>query len=230
MKDAATSSRAVKLEETVMTARDFNRDAADWDEQPGRIKLADGLFAALTREVQLTEELDVFEFGCGTGLITMRVQPWVRTIVGADSSEGMLEQLGRKIAAAQATNVETRLLDTAKGDRLEGQFDLVVISMVLHHVPVPGEIFTQFYRILRPGGRLAILDLESEDGTFHNDPTGVFHNGFDQAALGQELVAAGFSVPAFTRAMNYAKEQATGAPRIYPIFLAVALKGATSAP
>lgn len=204
--------------------RDFNSRAANWDEQPGRIQLADKLFAALAREIPFTPEIDAFEFGCGTGLITMRLQPHVRRIVGVDSSEGMLAQLHKKIAAANATNVETLLIDLASGDRLEGQFDLVVISMVLHHIPVLAEIFAQFHRILRPGGRLAILDLDSEDGSFHSDPTGIFHHGFDREALGGELVAAGFSVPLFSHATDYAKKQPSGVERSYPIFLAVASK------
>ena len=205
-----------------MATRDFNLEAANWDEQPGRIKLAGELFAALVREIPFSPEMEAFEFGCGTGLITMHLQPRVRSVVGVDSSEGMLAQLGKKIAAAKVTNVETRLVDLAKGDRLEGQYDLVVISMVLHHIPAPAEIFAQFHRILRPGGRLAILDLDSEDGSFHQDPTGIFHNGFDREALSCELEASGFAKPCFTHATDFVKNQDSGAPRIYPIFLAIA--------
>jgi ubiquinone/menaquinone biosynthesis C-methylase UbiE len=211
-----------------MTTRDFNREAAHWDEQPGRIKMADELFAALVRHVPLTPQTDAFEFGCGTGLITMRLQPQVRRIVGVDSSEGMLAQLAKKITAARAANIETRLVDLAKGDRLEGQYDLVVISMVLHHIPVLAEIFAQFHRILRPDGRLAILDLDPEDGSFHSDPTGIFHNGFDREALARELVATGFANVTFTLATEIVKEKEPGRKRVYSIFLAVASKDATA--
>ncbi len=202
--------------------RDFNLEAANWDEQPGRIKLADELFAALIREIPLPPEMDAFEFGCGTGLMTMRLQPHVRSVVGVDSSEGMLAQLRKKTAAAKVANVESRLVDLAKGDHLEGQYSLVVISMVLHHIPELAEIFAEFHRILRPEGRLAILDLDTEDGSFHQDPTGIFHNGFDREALSYELEASGFAKPCFTHATNFVKNQDSGAPRSYPIFLALA--------
>jgi ubiquinone/menaquinone biosynthesis C-methylase UbiE len=205
-----------------MATRDFNLEAANWDEQPGRIKLADELFAALIREIPFSPEMDAFEFGCGTGLMTMRLQPHVRSVVGVDSSEGMLAQLRKKTAAAKVTNVETQLVNLAKGERLEGQYNLVVISMVLHHIPVLAEIFAEFHRILRPEGRLAILDLDTEDGSFHQDPTGIFHNGFDREALSCELEASGFAKPWFTHATNFAKNQDSGAPHSYPIFLALA--------
>lgn len=208
--------------------RDFNLEAANWDEQPGRIALADNLFAALAREIPLTQETDAFEFGCGTGLITLRLAPRVRSVMGVDSSEGMLAVLDKKIAAALATNVQTRRVDLAQGDRLEGQYDLVVISMVLHHIPVLAEIFAEFRRILRHGGRLAILDLDQEDGSFHQDPTGIFHNGFDRAALGRELQAAGFSAPAYSHAYDFVKQAGAPDQRTYPIFLAVSARTQTA--
>ena len=204
--------------------RDFNKAAANWDEQPGRIQMADDLFASFLREVPLSSDLDVLEFGCGTGLITMRLQPHVGRIVAVDSSEGMLAQLNRKVAAAQATNIETRFVDLARAGRLEGQYDLVVISMVLHHIPEPAAIFLEFHRILRPGGRLAVFDLDAEDGLFHQDPTGVHHNGFDRQALGRDLAAAGFHSHAFSHGATVTRKRPTGGERDYSIFLAVAGK------
>jgi SAM-dependent methyltransferase len=211
-----------------MATRDFNLEAANWDEQPGRIALADNLFAALAREIPLTHATDAFEFGCGTGLITLRLAPRVRSVLGVDSSEGMLAVLNQKIAAAQAANVQTRRVDLAQGDRLEGLYDLVVISMVLHHIPVLADLFAEFGRILRPGGRLAILDLDQEDGSFHPDPTGIFHNGFDRAALSREPQSAGFSAPAYSHAYDFVKQAGAPDERAYPIFLAVSTQARTA--
>jgi len=102
--------------------RDFEKDAALWDENPSRVKLADDVAKAIREEAALNREMDVLDFGCGTGLVTLQLQPFVRSITGADSSHGMLAVLWAKIERQRLANVSTRRLDIEKGDRLEGRY------------------------------------------------------------------------------------------------------------
>jgi 2-polyprenyl-3-methyl-5-hydroxy-6-metoxy-1,4-benzoquinol methylase len=143
--------------------RDFNKEAAQWDANPGRVKLANEVADAIIKEAALSREMDVLDFGCGTGLVTLRLQPLVRTIIGVDSSQGMLGVLDGKIASQGLKNVRTRHVDLEKGGRIEGKFHLLVSSMTLHHVPDTAGLFKQWHELLLPGGRVCFADLDAED-------------------------------------------------------------------
>ena len=121
--------------------RDFNEEAKQWDANPGRVKLANDVADAILSSTELSSDMNALDFGCGTGLVTLRLQPLVRTITGIDSSEGMLDVLRGKVRAGGLTNVQTKLVDFEKGDRIEGAYDLIVSSMTLHHVPDTAALF-----------------------------------------------------------------------------------------
>ena len=204
--------------------KDFDKEAAAWDENPGRVKLANDVADAIIREAQPTSAMDALDYGCGTGLVTLRLQPLVRTIVGADSSSGMLDMLESKTKKQQLTNVQIRLVDFEHGGTLSGKFHLVVSSMTLHHVQDTAQLFKQWYELLLPGGVLAVADLDAEDGSFHGDNTGVRHLGFDRQYLGGLLMNAGFSAVRDTTAATMVRAVATGGSRSFPIFLLIAGK------
>ena len=68
-------------------------------------------------------------------------------------------------------------------------FDLAISLLVLHHLPEPRAALAALHALLRPGGRLALSDLDTEDGNFHDEEAeGVFHLGFDRDEL--ERIAA----------------------------------------
>lgn len=204
--------------------RDFDKEAAAWDENPGRVTLANNVADTIIREVQPSSAMDALDYGCGTGLVTLRLQPLVRTIVGADSSPGMLGVLTSKTAQQRLTNVQTRLVDLEKGGALEGKFNLVVSSMTLHHVQDTARLFKQWYDLLLPEGVLAVADLDTEDGSFHGDNTGVKHLGFDRQHLGELLRSTGFKAVRDTTAATMVREVAGGGTRSFPVFLLIARK------
>ena len=160
--------------------RDFDSAAATWDENPGRVKMAHDVARAVIETIQPGPAMDVLDFGCGTGLLTLALQPHVRTITAVDSSQGMLDVLDTKIRAQKIANVRTRRVDLEKGDTLTGQFDLVVSSMTFHHIRDTGMLLDRMAEILKPAGRIAIADLDSDEGKFHDTNDGVFHYGFDR--------------------------------------------------
>jgi ubiquinone/menaquinone biosynthesis C-methylase UbiE len=206
--------------------RDFDAAAAAWDEHPGRVKVAMDIARAITREVALTSDLEVMDFGCGTGLVALALQPHVRSVTGVDSSRGMLDVLAAKIARLGLDNVQTLYCDLARGDVLTGRYDLVVSAMTLHHVPEIAPLFAQFAWVTAPGGRLCIADLDPDDGQFHDDDTGVFHCGFERDALRDVFVAAGFEDVRVTDAAEVVKQGRDGAMRRFSVFLMTGMKPA----
>jgi ubiquinone/menaquinone biosynthesis C-methylase UbiE len=205
--------------------RDFDKEAALWDEKPQRVKLATEVAEAMVRRVALTPTMEVLDFGCGTGLLTLQLQPLVRSITGVDSSAGMLAVLEDKINHLKLGNVRTLLCDLDQGERLTGRYDLVVSSMTLHHIQDIDGLLRQWYAVLAPGGTLAVADLDSEGGRFHGDNTGVFHFGFDRAALSLSAAQTGFNELSVETATEIVKPDASGRPSRFTVFLLTARKG-----
>jgi ubiquinone/menaquinone biosynthesis C-methylase UbiE len=199
--------------------RDFDKEAASWDENPARVKLAKDIAHAIPTQIALTPEMDLMDFGCGTGLLTIELQPLVRSITGVDSSQGMLDIFNMKIAKLQLNTVSIVLLDLDKGDTLAGHYDLVLSNMTLHHIKEIEPLFAQFYKITNPGGCLCIADLDLDDGQFHVDNTGVFHFGFDRAALSKFFNEAGFDDVRDVSAAEVVKPGINGEMRKFPVFI-----------
>lgn len=199
------------------THRNFDIAALDWDEKPGRVKLAGDIAAAITAKLPLAAEWDALDFGCGTGLVTLRLAPALRSITGVDSSRGMLEQLAAKIQQSCLTHVRTELCDLDKGELPSGKFHLITSAMTLHHIEDTARLFQILKTVLHPGGIVALADFETEDGSFHDDPTGVFHNGFSREELTLMLEQAGFCEISVDIITSVGKGE-----RSFPVLLATA--------
>ena len=200
--------------------RDFDAAAGNWDQEPRRVKLARDVVDAILREVPLTREMDALDFGCGSGLVTLGLHPFVGRITGADNSQGMLDVLQRKLQEKQVGNVSGKLLDLEQ-QGLAGSYDLIVSSMTMHHVQDVAALIGSLAQALKPGGWLALADLETEDGRFHDEPTGVLHHGFSREFLAGEFSSRGLSDVRVVTAATIEKGGATGAVRRYPVILCV---------
>lgn len=172
--------------------RSFDAEATTWDKEPGRVKLADDVAMVIRGMVPLTPEMDVLDFGCGTGLLTLHLQPLVRSITGIDSSKGMLAVFDEKIRKQGLTNVRTRFADLNQGDTVDGRYDLVISSMTFHHIRDISTLLKMLAGVLRPSGRIVIIDLDPDGGKFHSSNAGVFHFGFNRSAMKELLEAEGF--------------------------------------
>ena len=208
----------------INTRKDFDKEAADWDSNPGRVKLANDVGTAMIKVIKLTKSMEVIDFGCGTGLLTLKLQPFVKSITGVDNSPGMLGMLTNKVKAQNLDNVHTQHVDFEKGHRIDGLYDLIVSSMVLHHIPESLSVFKEWFSLLRPNGQVCFADLDTEDGEFHGDNTGVHHLGFDRAHIKQILLDAGFSEVRDTTATTVIKQKDARTKLEFPIFLITATR------
>ncbi|HBG04078.1 MAG: methyltransferase type 11 [Geobacteraceae bacterium GWC2_58_44] len=203
--------------------RDFDAAAAGWDEEPRRVKLAQEVVTVICRELPLATEMEALDYGCGSGLVTLGLQPFVGRITGADSSQGMLQVLSRKVRERGITNVVAKFIDLEQ-QRLDGSYDLIVSSMTLHHVHNVAALIGSFVQILNPGGWLALADLESEDGSFHDDSTGVYHRGFDREFFSSVCSRNSLTDIRIITAATIDKSKGSGGRRLYPVLLCLARK------
>jgi len=202
----------------------FETEAANWDEVPGRVKMARDIAQAIIDAGIINADMNVLDFGCGTGLLTLQIQPLVHSITGVDNSAGMLEVLQKKIESQNLNHVMIQNLNIEQGDEIKGSYDLIVSSMTLHHIREVKPLLDQFCKILVPQGYLCIADLDPDDGQFHADNNGVFHRGFDRNMLRGDFAEAGFDVVEIKTAAEVMKP-AAGGTRLFSIFLAIGQKG-----
>ena len=86
--------------------------------------------------------------------------------------------------------------------------------LVLHHLEDTIGALRAIAGLLRPGGRIALADLEAEDGSFHADNDGIHHFGFERTALAAAAAVAGFADARVVTATEIEKDG-----RIYPVVL-----------
>ncbi|HEX2950914.1 MAG TPA: class I SAM-dependent methyltransferase [Armatimonadota bacterium] len=196
----------------------FNHAAATWDENPGRLLAANNTVSAILTQVPVRSDMTVIDYGCGTGLVTLGLQPYVERIIGVDISPAMLTELENKVRALALSNVETCCLDLRSQPSADLHADLVVSAMALHHIADIPSALRALTGLLSPGGYVALADLDVEDGSFHGDKTGVFHYGIDRTWLIAQLEALGIQEIQSTTAHVVERPAADGNHR-YPVFL-----------
>ena len=200
-----------------VTIDDFDKAAETFDEE-FRIERAASVAAQIADRVAMGAGCGVLDFGCGTGLLGFSLLPHIGELTLLDTSPGMLQEARRKITDADAHRVRTVLFDP-DADQLEGEFDLIVTLMTLHHIPDAEATVKMLANHLLPGGKLALADLDREDGSFHGRAAEV-HRGFDRVMIRDWMRTEGIrdfheSTPWIMR------KNVAGEPREYPVFLII---------
>lgn len=199
----------------------FHDKARDWDARPVPAQISEGVSRALLQRVSLSPALTVLDFGAGTGLLLTKLAPHVGRLLAVDISATMLAKLSEKLAEQPelAGRVEIFCQDLTRTP-LGRKVDLIVSAMAMHHVGDTAALLDSLREHLIAGGRVALADLDTEDGTFHPpDTEGVFHQGFSREHLGRQLTEAGFVDITFDTACVVHRDG-----RDYPIFLVTATR------
>jgi ubiquinone/menaquinone biosynthesis C-methylase UbiE len=178
------------MEETALqeSMEYFAGVAVDWD-QIRTVYFTEAMRDAAIERARLAPEAVVADVGSGTGFVIQGLAARVAKVYGFDASPDMLAVARRNLAAYE--NVELR---ETPGDALplpDGSLDAVFANMYLHHVPDPAAAIAEMARVLRPGGRLVITDLDSHDHSWMRAAMADRWLGFDREQVRSWYAAAG---------------------------------------
>ena len=194
---------------------EFDEKAAEWD-TPERRERAHELADTIRDHVALTPEMRAVDIGAGTGLLGLDLLHDIGSVMLTDPSEGMIEVARTKIEAEGIVDARAIVFDFPSETAPEGApFDLAVSLLVLHHVEDTAATLRSIIAALAPGGELGLIDLDEEDGSFHDsDQPGIHHHGFEGSSLVELAAAAGFE-DAQVRIVHELERDG----RTYPLFL-----------
>ena len=190
--ESAATDRAVRADEArmqeVLRLRKENFETHGDPRQlvPGRS------WAAWARALgHLIPPLDVADVGCGEGYLTLETARWARTVVGIDHSSDVLARAKALAARRHVGNIEWKKGDLGKLPLDDRSVDVALLSQSLHHATDPERALAEAVRVLRPGGRLLLLDLREHDEAWVRSRFGDRHLGFSAAELETLLRRAG---------------------------------------
>jgi len=193
----------------------FDDEAAEWD-TPERLDRAHELAEIIREHVPLSAQMRGIDIGAGTGLLGLDLLHDIGSMVLTDPSAGMVEVARTKIEAEGIVDASAIVFDFPADEPPAGApFDLAVSLLVLHHVDDTGATLRSIHAALAPGGRIGLIDLDKEDGSFHDpDQPGIHHHGFEGDSLVGLATAAGFE-DTQTRIIYDIERDG----RAYPLFL-----------
>jgi cyclopropane fatty-acyl-phospholipid synthase-like methyltransferase len=168
----------------------FATKAKDYDTEKSRTQNVSTIAQTILKEVSFSKEMNILDFGSGTGLLLSEIAPYVGEITAVDISSAMNDVLHSKKEEIKCS-LQIVQMDLTK-ESLEQKFDAIISSMTIHHVEDVLSLFKKFHSLLKDNGIIALADLDTEDGSFHTEDTGVFHTGFDREDFVQMVKKAGF--------------------------------------
>jgi ArsR family transcriptional regulator len=170
--------------------RQFFDNAADsWDELRSQL---------IGDRNDLLALLDLFDpswvvgdLGCGTGHIAATLAPSVGRVIAIDESGPMLAAARARLASA--SNVELREGHIESLPLEDGVLDVAILFLVAHFITDPARAMQEIRRVLKPGGRLLLVDLTPHDREEYVAELGHIWQGFAEDQITGWLDAAGFS-------------------------------------
>lgn len=150
---------SIRARRSERAAEYFSRNAAHWQDLRGLYVDDAEIDAALVAAVAEAPGGDLLDIGTGTGRVLECVAAHVDQAIGIDSARPMLEIARANLDAAGLRRCQVRLADMYRLPFPAERFDTVTVNMVLHYAETPAEVLGEAARVLKPGGRLLLVDF-----------------------------------------------------------------------
>jgi ubiquinone/menaquinone biosynthesis C-methylase UbiE/DNA-binding transcriptional ArsR family regulator len=167
----------------------FASSAGQWD------RLRDELFgdrfhlAALAAFAE--DSWTIGDLGCGTGRASEAIAPFVARVIAVDASAAMLQAAKKRLQPFD--NVDLRRGDLEALPIDDGLLDAATLMLVLHHVTEPARALAEVARVLKPGGRLILVDMLPHDREHYRQQMGHVWMGFAEEQIHRMLGDTGFT-------------------------------------
>lgn len=172
----------------------FSRNAAEWDELR-RLHVNDSeVEAALVTLIGEEPVEALLDLGTGTGRILQLFSDRYRRAVGIDASRDMLAVARSNLDKAGVTSATVRHGDILNLPLDASDYDIVTIHQVLHFLEQPELALAEAVRMLRPGGRLVIIDLAPHELEYLRDEHAHVRLGFAHGVMSDWLARLGLDV------------------------------------
>jgi ArsR family transcriptional regulator len=166
----------------------FSSSAGQWD------RLRDELFGDRFHLAAFGGLADsswtVGDLGCGGGQVSAALAPFVARVIAVDASAAMLQAAKRRLH--DADNVELRRGELEALPIDDARLDAATMMLVLHHVPEPQRALAEAARVLKPGGRVLVVDMQPHDRESYRQQMGHVWLGFGDDQLRRMFGGAGF--------------------------------------
>ena len=131
----------------------------------------------------------VADLGAGTGALTSAVAPFVSKVIAVDESRAMLDAARERLKGA--TNVELREGELEELPLRDAEADVALLLLVLHHAVDPATVLAEAARVLKPGGRLLVVDMVPHEQADLRERLGHVWQGFSEEQLEAWMSRAG---------------------------------------
>lgn len=183
-RESVLASRRVKMHTF------FNDAVGLWDEMRA------DLIGSRTDLLALLDLLDdawtVGDLGCGTGHLAESLAPVVGRVIAVDESGAMLTAARKRLARFENADVRSGSVESLPIE--DGELDVALLFMVAHFVLEPAKVLAEVRRVLKPGGRLLMLDLTAHERQEYSMQMGHVWQGFTEEQLRTWVTDAGLSV------------------------------------
>jgi SAM-dependent methyltransferase len=208
-----------RLEE-VRRVRKENFDDHGADGERGQI-VPGRSWAAWARALgHLLPPLVVADLGCGDGYLTVEASRFAKKVIAVDRSEAALARAREMAERRRLTNIEWKRGELEKLPLKDATVDVALLSQALHHASSPEKALAEAVRIVKPGGRVLLLELRGHQEQWVRDRLGDKWLGFDDNELKRLLENAGFTEGKVTVGARRARDPFT-------VLIASGVKAAT---
>ena len=166
----------------------FSSAAGQWDRM--RNEMFGDRFHLAALAGFMHPEWTVADLGCGTGEISAAIAPFVRRVVAIDGSIAMLNAAKKRLQSFD--NVDLRRGDLEALPMGHAIVDAATAMLVLHHVAEPSKALAEAARVLKPGGRIVIVDMLPHDRENYRQQMGHVWLGFSEGQVRQMMADAKF--------------------------------------